>query len=231
MTTDLQKVLRLQTWLSPAFPVGGYSYSHGLETAIDQGLVHDRASLRQWLETDLTDGAGRMDVVFLASAWRAVEAKDDDQLVEVATLSAAMRGTSELYLESMAQGRSFFSTVKQVWPSKTLSDAAALLKAVDIEVSLPVAFGITCAAEDIALEAAAAPYLQAQVANLVGAGVRCIPIGQTDGQRVIAALEPVIARVAREALSDTVDDIGSSSVMVDVLSMQHETQYTRIFRS
>ena len=156
---------------------------------------------------------------------------DWEGLAEVGELAAAMRGTSELQLESYAQGRAFINTVRQVWPSKGLKKALKALDDVRETMPLSIAVGAASAIEDLPLEAVAVCYLQAQYANLVSAGIRAIPLGQTQGQQVIAALEPLVNEVATQALEESFDDVGSASVMVDILSMQHEVQYSRIYRS
>ena len=231
MITDQSESLRLQTWLSPAFPVGGYSFSHGLETAIEKGLLDDRYSLIDWLEADISHGTGHVEVIFLAAAWRAVTEQNADALVEAADFAAALRATSEFSLESGTQGTAFLSTVMKVWPSEVLVKAVNLLRASDITPVLPIAVGIACAAERISLEQTAPQYLQAWSANLINAAVRAIPLGQTDGQHIVAALETRIAECASKAVNCSLDDVGSATLMIDVMSMHHETQYTRIFRS
>ncbi|MFN3233621.1 MAG: urease accessory protein UreF [Alphaproteobacteria bacterium] len=231
MPTDLEKILRLQTWLSPSFPVGGYSFSHALEAAIEADLVRCADSLLNWLEADLTVGAGRVDALLLCASWRAVSARDAEALIDVAALAAALRGTAEFSLEAEAQGAAFLSTVTKVWCSETLLWASDCLKSAEITLVLPVAVGMACAAEELPLELSTSFFLHALVANLVSAAVRAVPLGQTDGQRVIASLEADIVHIASEALACDLDDIGSATLMIDVLSMHHETQYTRIFRS
>lgn len=232
MDKDLEKILRLQTWLSPAFPIGGFSYSHGLEAAVEAGFVHTVEELVDWLSADLSEGAGRGDVILFASAWRATGAEDWSALCEAAELAGALRGTSEFALEAKAQGSAFLKTVMAVWPSARLTAAAGALRGAGLSSPvLPIAAGMAAASADVPLRPAAALFLQSTVANLVNAAVRLVPLGQTDGQRALAALEPEVVRVADIALGETLDDIGSAAFMVDMMSMRHETQYTRIFRS
>ena len=223
--------LRLQTWLSPAFPTGAYAYSHGLERAVEAGKVRDRDSLVEWLDADLRHGTGRNDAILFALAHRAVRESGTNAFLEVATLAAAMRGTTELALESTAQGGALLATVRLAWPDPRLDRIATRLTAARIAPTLPVAAAACIALHGIALDDALPLDVQATVANLVNAGVRLIPLGQRDGQRAIATLEPAVTEVAAAALTATQKDLGSAATMVDITSAQHETQYTRLFRS
>jgi urease accessory protein len=227
MTTDQLHLLRLQAWLSPAFPIGGFSYSHGLEQAAALGWVHDRETLVDWLDTDLRYGAGRTDAILLAAAYRAV----GHGIVEVAELAAALRGTSELALESATQGISFLATIRKAWPHRQLEDLHRLLAANHVTPTFPVVVGAACAAHGIPLPLALQFTLHAVVANYVNASLRLMKMGQTDGQHAIAALEDAVMETVQEALDSSLDDIGSASLSVDIASMRHETQYSRLFRS
>jgi urease accessory protein len=218
---------RLMTWLSPAFPVGGFSYSHGLEWVIEQGKVTNAATLGQWIEDVLVHGAGRSDAILLAQAWRAAAAGDMRMLHEVAELAAALAPSAERRLETLAQGAAFLSAVQAVWPHPRL----AQLNGQFADIAYPIAVGAAAAAHGLPLGPTAQAFVQAFAANLVSAGVRLIPLGQTDGLRVIAALEPLIPGIVAAALAASLDDIGSAAIQADIASMRHETQYTRLFRS
>jgi urease accessory protein len=215
------------TWLSPAFPVGGFSYSHGLEWLVEAGKVEDAGTLGLWIEDILLHGAGRTDAILLAAGWRAAAAGDRRMLHEAAELAAAFAPSSERRLETLAQGAAFLAAVQAVWPHATVAQICAY----DGAIAYPVAVGICAAAHAVRLPATAHAFVQAFAANLVSAGVRLIPIGQTDGLRVVARLEPVIARISAAGLAASLHDIGSASIMADIASMRHETQYTRLFRS
>jgi urease accessory protein len=223
--------LRLQTWLSPAFPIGSYGYSHGLEWAVDAKWVHDRASLIDWLAADLRYGSGRNEAIFFREAWISAEANDRDRLLEIVELGAAFRGTSEFALESSQQASACRVTLSQVWPDPLLDWLAETLGARRIPPSLAVVLGIRSAKQGIPLIASLPAFLQSYVANFVTAGVRLVPLGQTDGQTAIAALENAVLDASAEAVNATTKDLGSAGFMVDLASMAHETQYTRLFRS
>ncbi len=217
---------RLMAWLSPAFPVGAFSYSSGIEWAVEAGDIKDADTLKAWLGVMLADGGGFCDAVFFAHAHRA--AGDGKALRTVAELAAAFAPSKERHLETTAQGNAFVEATRAAWPCAALDR----LKAVwDGPVAYPVAVAVAAAGHGIAVEAALAAYLQAVAANWVSAGVRLIPLGQTDGQRVLAALEPVVATTAQRALNAKLDDIGSAAFRADLASARHETQYTRLFRS
>ena len=223
--------LRLQTWLSPTFPTGSYSYSHGLEWAVEAGYVHDRVSLVDWLAADLHYGSGRNEAIFFAEAWSCAMNDDLEKLLEVAELSASYRGTSEFALESSQQGSACRFTLSQVWPDPHLERVSQMLASRDIPSSLAVILGISSAKQGIPIAIALPAFLQSYIANWVTAGVRLIPLGQTDGQAAIAALEDAVLATSADASTAMANDLGSAGFMVDLASMRHETQYTRLFRS
>lgn len=227
MTTEAA-LYRLMTWLSPAYPVGGFSYSHGLEFAVEAGQVRNAEDLAAWIATVLEQGAGPVDAALFAAAWRVTRAGDDRALDGLIELGRAWRGTAETALESAAQGAAFVAITKTAWPDPLLGRIA---ERHDGQLPFAVAVAISAAAQDIALESALMAYLQAFAANLVSAGVRLVPLGQTDGQRVIARLEAVVIAAAHRAMNADLDDLGTAGPLLDWCSMKHETQYTRLFRS
>jgi urease accessory protein len=219
---------RLMTWLSPAFPVGGFSYSSGIEWAVEAGDITDAASLKDWLTAMLTDGSGFCDAVFLAHAHRAVAADDDRALRQIAELAAAFVPSRERQLETTTQGRAFIEIARAAWDCDGLSLAIAQC---DGPIVYPVAVGIVSAAHAIPLEPALHAFLHAVVSNWISAGSRLIPLGQTDSQRLLAALEPAVSETARRAIAAKLDDLGSATFRADLAGLRHETQYTRLFRS
>lgn len=218
----LQKLL---LWLSPAFPVGSYAYSHGLEWAIEDSSVTTSDALGEWLAAILQHGAGRSDAILLAHAWRARGLA----LREIAELAAALQPSRERHLEATAQGAALLAAVASAWPSAAL--AAATAEVGVVAVTYPVAIAIAAAAHGVPLAATLTAYLTAFAANIVSAGVRVIPIGQSAGQKVIAALAPLIATIATAAQTASLDELGGAALRADIASMKHETQYTRLFRS
>jgi len=227
MTTD--PLYRLLAWLSPAYPIGAFSYSHGIETAVEEGLVKDRPTLVTWLQSVVLRGTGAVDGALFAAAWRAATDQDWPAFDTIAERAAAWRGSSEMALESRQQGGSFLSMTRVAWPHPALDAAHQRLAG---EVSLPVAVALAAAAHGIALERALEGYLHAFVANLISAAVRSVPLGQSDGQIALASLEGVVRRAGAAAAAVTsLDEVGACTPLLDWCTMRHETQYTRLFRS
>ena len=210
---------RLMTWLSPAYPVGAFSYSHGLEYAVEAGMIRDAATLLDWIEDCLRHGAGRSDAILAAHAWRAGSA---EARAELAELALALQPAKERLLESEAQGAAFQLVTAAVWPAGAV-DAAPL--------PYPVAVGVAARAHDVPVGEMLEAYLWAFAANLVSAGVRLVPLGQTDGQRVQAALMPAVLEIASEAETADLDELGGCAFRADIAAMRHETQHVRLFRS
>jgi urease accessory protein len=225
---DAAPLYRLLAWLSPSFPVGAFSYSSGIEWAVEAGDIKDAISLQAWIAAVIANGGGFCDAVFFVHAHRAALECDDERLVEVCELAAAFAPSKERHLETTAQGRAFIDTVRAAWPCAALDRLPALW---DGPVAYPVAVALASAGHGIAVEPALLGYLYAIGANLVSAGVRLVPLGQTDGQRVLASLEAVVADTAKCAAATQLDEVGGASFRADLASMRHETQYTRLFRS
>jgi urease accessory protein len=219
---------RLMTWLSPAFPVGAFSYSSGIEWAVEAGDIGDAATLRSWLSSMLSDGPGFCDAVFVAQAHRAAASSNDAGLREVAELAAAFAPSRERHLETSAQGRAFIEIARAAWNCDGLD---RLIAAIEGSIVYPVAVGIVSSAHAIPLAPAMHAFLHALTSNWISAGSRLVPLGQTDSQRALAALEPVVVATGKRAIRATLDDLGSATFRADLASMRHETQYTRLFRS
>jgi urease accessory protein len=219
---------RLMTWLSPSFPVGAFAYSSGIEWAVEAGDISDAASLRDWLAAMLADGSGFCDGVFLAQAHRAAETDDDRALREIAELAAAYVPSRERQLETTTQGRAFIEIARAAWSCDGLG---LLIASCGETIVYPVAVGIVSAAHAIPLASTLHAFLHALVSNWISAASRLVPLGQTDSQRVLASLEPVVAVTAGSAMLATLDDLGSATFRADLSSLRHEAQYTRLFRS
>lgn len=222
---------RLLTWLSPGYPLGAFSYSHGLEHAVEAGLVRDAAGLEAYAAAALAHGAARVDAALLAAAWDAARRDDLAALEELADLGVAWRGSAELGLESAAQGDAFLRTTIAASPHPLLAALAARRGAPGAPTPLPVALGAAAAAHGVPMTPTATAFLHAFAAGLISAGVRLVPLGQTEGQRVLAALETIIHTAAAEARSTPLDEVGTAVPVIDWCSMRHETQHTRLFRS
>ena len=228
---ELLALLRQQTWLSPAFPTGAYSYSHGLEWAVEAGHIRDRETLVDWLEADLCYGSGRNEAIFFNEAWASAAEDDRVRLLQAAELASVFRSTSEFALESIQQSIACLSTLRRVWSDRLLDWLSETLCKLNLPPALAVVLGVRAATQGVPVGLALPAFLQSFIANLVNAGVRLLPLGQTDGQLAIAQLEQAVLAASAEATRATLDDLGSAAFMVDLSSMAHETQYTRLFRS
>jgi urease accessory protein len=266
---------RLLAWLSPSFPVGAFSYSHGLEAAVAAGAVADRASLQAWIAAIVAHGSGRIDADILCAAFRASAAGDLAALDAANRRGVAYRATAELALESAQQGAAFLATCMAAWPEPFIAAWTSRSSGNNKPSSPPTGgrgqgeggwcgagefpltptlsptggegeeggafagqgvchaavFGAVAARAGIALRDALLGYLQAFAANLVSAGLRLGIVGQTDGQRILHALEPLVGAAATAAMSREPADFGSATFALDLASMTHETQYSRLFRS
>lgn len=214
-------LLKLVTWLSPAFPVGSFSYSHGLESAADAGLLRNAEELRAWLAALIQFGSGWNDAVLFAEAWRRQMSGGD--LTEIAELGAALAGSSERHQETTLQGAAFAAALHNGWPQPVLD--------LPNPCPYPVVVGAACAAHGIALETALAVYLQAFVANLAQASIRLGVTGQSGAVGLVAAMEPVVTETAGRAMQSSLDDLGAATILSEIMAMRHETHYSRLFRT
>jgi urease accessory protein len=218
VSADLQKLL---TWLSPAFPVGAFAWSAGLETAIAQGRVHDRATTQDWIGGSLHHGSIRTDAILLAHAHRAYH--DRSTLQDLADLCLALTPARERHAETVLTGNAFVLATA-AWPA-------------DIPITLPkpcpypIAIGAVAGSHGVDIGDTVVAFLTTAVHSQVSVSVRLVPIGQSDGLTIMASLEPAIARLAELCQHATLDDIGSVAYGADIAQMQHETLQTRIFRS
>jgi len=218
---DLQALLRLMAWLSPAFPVGSFAYSGGLERAVHDGLVIDAHSLASWASNLIERGAVWNDTVLLAESHRCHG--QQEQLGELGELAEALAGSRERHQETMLLGDAFLSAAR-AWPNEVFDRLPR-------HVAYPVAIGAVAGAHGVAAERAIAAFLHAYLSQLVSAGIRLGVAGQKDGVAVLAGLERDIADVAKRAAVSTLEDLGSATIQADIMSLRHETQSTRLFRS
>ncbi len=203
-------LLHLLTWLSPAFPTGGYAYSHGLEWAVEAGDIRDEASALGWISGVLVQGAGRTDAVLLRHAHRGID---------VVALATATSPSSERRMETLGQGGAF-AIAAQVWDGPD-----------PVPVPYPVAVASLARAQGVPEDAATLGLLHAMAATLVSAAVRLVPLGQTAGLRIMRALEPALLTLMAGTRGVGLDDLGGACFRSDIASMRHETQHTRLFRS
>lgn len=197
--------LRLVQILSPAFPIGSFAYSQGLETAINDGLIWDAGSLKNWISAMLEHGSGRSDAILLAHA----RAGDD-----LSDLALSLSPSMERSLETMEQGRAFGALTGLAKP-----------------YPLPIAVGLATRDLQVDTQTVLTLWLQGLAAQLVSVGVRFIPLGQTQGQEVLAALATAILDIAKDAATAQLTDIYSTALGADLATMRHEVQEVRIYRT
>ena len=220
--------LPLMVWLSPSFPIGSFAYSHGIEWAVESGDIKNAETCAAWLSDLLQHGGAWSDAVLLAATSRAIERIDDAALLEAAELASVLAPSKERKLETLKQGDAFLLAVRNAWPCDALDRLAKIWPG---ETAFPVAVGAASAGHRLALLPTLEAYLIAFITNLVSAAVRLVPLGQTDGTKIIARLAPLAREVAARAAHSTLDDVGGAALRSDISSLRHETQYTRLFRS
>jgi len=218
---DLQALLRLMAWLSPAFPVGSFAYSAGLERAVHDGLVTDAHSLAAWASNLIERGPVWNDAVLLAESHRCHG--QPERLGELAELAEALAGSRERHQETMLLGDAFLSAAN-AWPDEVFDRLPR-------HVAYPVAIGAVAGAHGVALEKAIAAFLHAYLSQAVSSGIRLGVAGQRDGVAILSRLEGDIASIAKRAAASTLSDLGSATIQADIMSLRHETQSTRLFRS
>lgn len=209
-----RNLLTLTQWLSPAYPVGAFAYSHGLETAVQAGWVSDAVTLEDWLRDVLSAGSGKTDALWVWLAWRG-----DHPVAELDAMARAWSPAQERLREADRQGAAFAKVTAEVWGL----DLPPML--------LPVALGAAARQIDMDPEQVAALYLHAFAGNLVAAAQRLMPLGQTAAQGVLSRLTPLCADVAAAGRGLTLDDMSSTAFLSDVAAMRHETLEPRLFQS
>ena len=212
MNSVYQDIMTLQTWFSPAFPTGAFSYSHGMESAIQNNLVKDAGSLKSWIDSLLSYGSGRNDGLFLKAAYEDVS--------EANALCLALCGSKERLRETMELGQAFSQVVKAGYGVK-LPDQTAY----------PVAVGMTAKQIDLDLALTLQSYLQAFASNLISVGVRTIPIGQQAGQDCLIGLYPIIEKMTKKIKSESLNELGSATFVSDLMAIKHENSVPRIYRT
>nr|WP_246091783.1 urease accessory protein UreF [Rhizobium smilacinae] len=218
---DTKTLLRLMAWLSPAFPIGGFAWSGGLERAVADGLVKNAGDLQGWIETVLCHGALWNDAVLLAEAWRQVG--NETALNEVAALGLALAGSAERFSETLSLGKAFV-TAAVAWPHPVFDRLPA-------DLPFPVAVGAVAAAHGVPCSQALAAFLHAAVSQAVSAAIRLSVAGQAEGVAIVAGLEALIDDLSQRVASTTLDDLGGAAVQAEIASLRHETQHSRLFRS
>lgn len=211
-TTNHHDVMILQNWFSPVFPIGAFSYSHGLEMAIQDGCIMDQDSLYDWISSLLSHGTGRNDAIMIKSA--------HEGLPELNELCLALSASKERYQETTELGHAFCRVFNASYDGNLAEGLA-----------YPVAVGMASRTLGLNVKLTIQSYLQAFASNLISVGIRTIPIGQQSGQDCLLRLYPVIEDVATSSIGATLDDIGGAVFLGDLMAMKHENITPRIYRS
>ncbi|WP_213768745.1 urease accessory UreF family protein [Caballeronia sp. dw_19] len=213
---------------SPALPIGAFSYSQGLESAIEHGLIHDGDTAREWIASGLTNVLARGELPFLAHQMTRWRDHDAAGLAAADEEFLASRESSELRRETQQMGWSLAQLCTQLeW-----GDAARLATLNAIKpVSQPTAFAFAAYAHDAATDAALAAYAFSWVENQAAAALKAVPLGQIAGQRIIVALRVAIDTAVEKALDTSPGEINTFAPQLGILSARHESQYSRLFRS
>ncbi|MEX3017567.1 urease accessory protein UreF [Gymnodinialimonas hymeniacidonis] len=209
-------ILTLTQWLSPAYPVGAFAYSHGLESVVEDGHVRDVCALRKWLEDVLRYGAGANDARFIAAAWHAETAED---VIDIDATARAFCPSRERLLETEQIGVAFGKVTDAVWAQATG------------KLTYPVALGRAAKLQGLPLNLTLRVALQAMMSNLIACAQRLAPIGQTEAQGLLRDLAATCCDVAEDAADGDLSRLSSTAFIGDIASMRHETQYSRIFRT
>lgn len=225
MLTDSHLLSILQL-ASPALPVGAYSYSEGLEMLVENGTIANQTHLKDWLKAELLYGAIRLEAAVMVRSEQAAKIGDVQSLCRWNLWLSAARETEELRASSWQMGRSLIQLLAKLEPQIIL-----IANAVGNPCNYAIAFGIAIAHWQISIKAGLLGYLHSWATNLITAGVKLIPLGQTAGQQLLLDLQPLFSTAALEILVLEDDQLACCSWGLSLASMQHETQYTRLFRS
>ena len=225
-TTDTQLLLRLLQLVSPTLPVGAYSYSEGLETLVQQGHIMDPEAVIYWLEQELQWGMIRLDGVAVKAVYAAVAQADQEAFLQVNRQLSALRDTEEGRQQSWSMGRALNRMAVQIEPELT-----PWVTAMDTPCNFATSFGLVAAHWQIAQQAAVLGFLQSWATNLIAAAIKLIPLGQTVGQKILLDLTPALETTTAQCLETPLEDAALSNWGTSLAGMQHETLYSRLFRS
>jgi urease accessory protein len=206
-------VLTLAQWFSPAYPIGSFAYSHGMEWAIETGGVHDSATLGAWVGDVLEYGAGCNDALFLAAAYGSDDPRD------VNNICRAFAPSKERLMEADLQGAAFGEITSEIWGHDMPP------------MAYPVAVGWAARLGELPLSLTSQMYLQSFASALISVGMRLIPLGQRKGHRLIQGFAPLCGRIAEQTANGDLDALSATAFLPDIASMKHETQYSKVFRT
>ncbi|MFN5880436.1 MAG: urease accessory protein UreF [Burkholderiales bacterium] len=223
--------LALLQLCSPALPIGGFSYSSGLESALESGEVHDAESARQWIVDAILLGLARFEAPLLVAAWGQLTPTgihDPEALILLNQRAIASRETAEMRAESLQMGHSLGRWLQAVCPEPAQDDWIAQHLQ---PLALPVAWAIAARRLGLGADESALAWLWSFAENQVSVLMKAMPMGQMAAQRLLKSLWPVLQRARDQALTTEPGRWSSALPMLAVASSRHETQYSRLFRS
>ena len=213
-------LLRLMTLFSPVFPVGGFTYSHGLEQAVHENFITNAEDLFNWLDDLAIHGSLHNDAILISEAWRYTNQDQNiSSLIEIANTIAASKERS---MEIDLQGAAFCKAIAETGFSKKIYNKT---------MPYPIAVGVLGYQMEIELQSVLTAYLHAFISNLVQTAIRLVPLGQSDGVKTMARMEERVLSLIVQNDKLTIDQLGSCCLLSDIMAMRHETLYSRIFRS
>lgn len=221
-------LLKLMWLASPALPVGGFSYSEGLEAAVESGRVHDEASAGSWLRAQLALALGRSELPLVAQAHAAWQANDLPRAAALNDWQRRTRESSEMRLQAEQMGRSLQDWLRQRAPD---DERVAFLGSLAPAPTWPLAFALAAVLAGAAAREALLAFAFGWAENMVQAAIKAVPLGQSAGQRILAQLSAAIPAAVEHAMAQSPGERQAFTPMLAILSAQHETQYSRLFRS
>ncbi|NET44824.1 urease accessory protein UreF [Okeania sp. SIO2B3] len=228
------QLLCLLQLASPALPVGAYSYSEGIEVLVTRGKISDYDSLKNWLIDSLKFGSIRLEAALIIRAYWETNSGNLPLLNNWNNWATAVKETEELRLQSLQMGRTLIRLFMNIQPDLSTELMSFIQNKLETETdfcNFAIAYGLISASWKIEIETAILSYLHSWATNLVNAGVKLIPLGQTVGQKLLWELQNQIVLSAKEILKLKDDELNSCSWGLSLASMAHEVQYTRLFRS
>tara|TARA_B100001248_G_scaffold129623_1_gene97190 strand:- start:147 stop:860 length:714 start_codon:yes stop_codon:yes gene_type:complete len=223
--SDLHTVL---TWFSPSYPIGSYAYSHGLEYAVEEGLVKDPQTLLGWIRDLLFFGTGYNDSIIINSIYDSVANDNCVEFDYISQIANAIKPTKEIALESYQQGVSFKNILMDVYSNSNLT---FYLNRLDDCITYPSVVGVAGGIFEVEKKLLLHSYLHAFTSNILSAALRIMPIGQTEIQKIIFQMKGNVEEMTNKSLGLSLSDLGSSVFISDWASSKHQNQYTRLFRS
>ena len=214
-------ILKLLTWNNQSYPIGSYSFSSGLEYAVEMDVIKSSKDLERWLKDHLEFGSLKSDAILLTETWKLKKNNKDSDIIELNNFAISLNQSREKFIENYEQGKAFIKISKDTWKHKFVND----------QLMFPLAYASSAVQENISLENTLLSFLHTSLGILLGAGIKLIPLGQTEGQKIQVTLNYHVEKEYKKILKQDLNNIGNCGWFSDIISMRHENQFTRIFRT